>query len=159
APADLLRGAEEKLSPAERARRERQRISTRGFTAFELSEDGALVLVSLSGRLYTVRRPGGEVAELKTGPTPAIDPHLSPSGRRVAYVRDRDLYVYDLAAQKERRLTESPHPRVTNGLAEFVAQEEMDRPSGFWWSPDSRWIAFEEADTRPVETLRLFDAL
>jgi dipeptidyl-peptidase-4 len=152
-------GGDEQLSPAERARRERMRVSTRGFTAFDLSDDGARVLVTLSGRLHVVERASGRVRELKTGPSPAIDPRFSPDGRHVAYVRDRDLYVYDLDGDRERRLTTSAHPRVTNGLAEFVAQEEMDRFSGFWWSPDSRRLAYEQADSRPVETFRVSDVL
>src|SRR5262249_44780595 len=72
---------------------------------------------------------------------------------------DRDLYVYDLATKKERRLTTSSDPRITNGLAEFVAQEEMERMSGTWWSPDGSALAYEEADTRPVETFHLADPM
>lgn len=157
-PEALLRGAEEKLSPEERARRERMRVTTRGFSAFDVSEDGALVLLSLSGKLYTVKRPGGEAAELPVR-GPVVDPKLSPDGKKVAYVRDRDLYVLELATRKETRVTQSPHPRVTNGLAEFIAQEELERHTGFWWSPDSKQLAFEEADTRPVETFHLVDVL
>jgi dipeptidyl-peptidase-4 len=157
-PEQLLHGAEEKLSAAERARRERQRVTTRGFTAYELSRDGALLLVSLSGRLYTFRRADGAITELGVAQAPSIDPRLSPDGLKVAYVRERDLYVYDLAARSERRLTRSERPTVTNGLAEFVAQEEMDRSAGFWWSGDSRSLAYEEADAAGVETLHVADA-
>lgn len=160
-PDDLLRGAAEHLSPAEKARRERMRVTTRGFTAFALSPDGARLLVTLSGRLYLVARGGADkahrVAELPTDNDPVLDPKLSPDGKWVGYVRGRDLYVMDLATKKERRLTRSSNERVTNGLAEFVAQEELDRFSGWWWSPDSRRIAFEEADSRGVETFTQSD--
>jgi dipeptidyl-peptidase-4 len=154
-PAELLRGADEKLTPEERARRERMRISARGFTSFELSEDGSLLLVGLSGRLYTVRRADRHVEQLSA--EQAVSPHLSPDGKKVAYVRDRDLWVLDLVTHKETRLTRSSHPRVSNGLAEFVAQEELDRFDGFWWSPDSSQLAYEEADSRPVELFHLTD--
>src|SRR5436309_6406087 len=50
-PEQVLRGAQEKLSPEEKARRERQRVSVGGFTQFQLSEDGSLILLSLSGKL------------------------------------------------------------------------------------------------------------
>ncbi len=43
----------------------------------------------------------------------------------------------------------------TNGLAEYIAQEEMDRFSGYWWSPDSRWIAFEEVDETHIPVYRI----
>src|SRR5262245_6608078 len=51
-PEQVLKGTEEKLTPEEKARRERQRISVGGFTSFQISEDGKLILLSLSGRLY-----------------------------------------------------------------------------------------------------------
>src|SRR5581483_9644649 len=158
-PRKLLQGADEQLTPDERARRERMRVSTRGFGSFALSDDGALVLLPLSGRLYTYRRSDGAIAELPTGEGAPIDPKLSPDGKKVAYVRNGDLYVLELGAKKPRRLTTSGDPRVTNGLAEFVAQEEMDRMSGFWWSPDGKRLAFEEADSRPVETFHLVDVM
>jgi dipeptidyl-peptidase-4 len=133
------------------------RVSVKGFASFDLSDDGALILVSLSGRLYTVRRADGKVSELPAGKSPIVDPRFSPDGKRVAYVRDRDLYVLDLATKKETQLTHSASPRVTNGLAEFVAQEELDRFTGLWWSPDGKQLAYEEADSRPVETFHLVD--
>src|SRR5215470_12957227 len=64
-PEKVLQGAEEQLSPEEKARRERQRVSVGGFTDFQLSDDGALILVSLSGKLYVVERATGKVRALK----------------------------------------------------------------------------------------------
>ena len=156
-PAELLKGAEEKLTQAEKAQRERQRISTRGFAGYQLSEDGKLVLVSLSGKLYAVRLADKDVSELQTGATPPLNPTWSPDGTKVAYAHERDLYVYDLKQKRETRLTTSTDPAITNGLAEFVAQEEMARVQGFWWAPDSRSLAYEEADNRGVEELTIPD--
>ncbi|MDB4970909.1 MAG: peptidase [Myxococcales bacterium] len=156
-PEQLLKGAEEKVSAAEKAQRERQRISTRGFSHFELSDDGALILVALSGKLYLVRRADNDVTELKTGALPALNATFSPDATKVAYVHERDLYVYDLKAKRETRLTRSTDPAISNGLAEFVAQEEMRRVDGFWWAPDGRALAFEEADNRGVEVLTVSD--
>jgi dipeptidyl-peptidase-4 len=156
-PAQLLKGVEERLSPEEKARRERMRVNVGGFTSFQLSEDGRLVLVSLSGKLYTLDRVTGKVRELNTGPGPLLDPKFAPDGKKVAYVRGHDVYVYDLAADAETRVTTGGGERLTHGLAEFVAQEEMGRFSGYWWSPDSKSIAYEEADTSGVETWSVAD--
>ena len=156
-PEQILKGAEEKLSQAEKAQRERQRISTRGFTSFELSDDGKLILVTLSGKLYVVRRADNDVSELQTGTLPPLNPTWSPDATKIAYVHERDLYVYDLKTQQETRLTQSTDPAISNGLAEFVAQEEMGRVQGFWWSPDSTRLAYEEADNRGVEQLSIPD--
>jgi dipeptidyl-peptidase-4 len=158
-PEAVLKGAEEHLSPEEKARRERQRVSVGGFTDFQLSDDGARILVTLSGKLYVVERPGGDVRELKTGPGTLLTPQFAPDGKRVAYVRDHDLYVLDLASQKETPVTTGGGERRTHGLAEFVAQEEMQRFSGYWWAPDSRSLAYEEADADGVETWYVADPL
>ena len=174
-PAQLLQGAQEQLAPEEKARRERMRQSLSGFTAFEISTDGSFLLIPLSGKLYTVSRQSGLITELipvhdGTGEAgkaaaaaassePAIDPQLSPDGKLVAYVRGRDLYVMEVKTRKERRLVHSTNPFISYGLAEFIAQEELHRFSGFFFSPDSQQVAFTEVDNRPVETLYLGDAL
>jgi dipeptidyl-peptidase 4 len=156
-PEQVLRGAEEKLSPEEKARRERMRVSVGGFTAIQLSEDGALILLSLSGKLYVVRRSTGELEELKTGEGAVLDPKFSHDGKSVAYVRDYDVHLFDLKTGQERPITFGGNERVTHGVAEFVAQEEMNRFSGFWWSPDSRFIVYEEADASDVEIWHVTD--
>src|SRR6202022_368589 len=81
----------------------------------------------------------------------AIDPQLSPDGLHVAFVRDGELHVLATAGTTEPRvLTSGATDGITNGLAEFIAQEEMSRPHGFWWSPDSTCLAFERADSRHI---------
>jgi dipeptidyl-peptidase 4 len=157
-PEKVLKGAAEKLSPEEKARRERQRVSVGGFTSYHLSPDGKRILLSLSGKLYLFERAGGAVSELPTGPGTLLDPKFSPDGKSVSYVRDQDVYVLDLAESRiEYAVTAGGTERVTHGLAEFVAQEEMDRYTGYWWSPDSRFIAYEEADATDVESWYVAD--
>ena len=58
--------------------------------------------------------------------------------------------MIELATGRERALTTEGGGLVSFGMAEFVAQEEMDRREGYWWSPDSRSLAFEEADDTDV---------
>jgi dipeptidyl-peptidase-4 len=158
-PEQLLKGAEENLSPEEKARRERARISVAGFTNYELSRDGARILVSPSGKLYVYERAPGKIQELKTSPGTILDPRLAPNGNLVSYVLDNDVYVFDLGEMKERRLTTGGTDRLSHGLAEFVAQEEMDRFQGYWWSPDSKQIVFQETDASGVETWFVADPL
>jgi dipeptidyl-peptidase-4 len=157
-PAQLLGGAEEKLSVEERARRERMRIVDRGFTSFGLSEDGRLVLLPLSGNVYVYDRAGPHADRIrKVGAPGAIDPRFSPDGSCVAYVRGQDLYLADVETGHERRLTRAGTESLTHGLAEFVAQEEMDRFEGYFWSPDSRALAYTEVDQRDVERFTIAD--
>ncbi len=151
-PQDALKGAADKLSPEEKARRERQRISVGGFTSFGISRNSALILLELSGKIYVLTRANGEVAELATGAGTILDPKFSPDCKNVAYVRNQDVCVFTLATGKERAITTGGTETVSHGLAEFVAQEEMDRFSGFWWSPDSQRIVFQENDASKVES-------
>jgi dipeptidyl-peptidase-4 len=159
-PEMLLKGAEENLTPEEKARRERQRVSVGGFTDFHLDKDGKNILVMLAGKLYVFERATGKITQLNTGEGGAIvDPKWSPDGKKIAYVRGFDVFVYDLATGKESSVTTGGTAIKTHGLAEFVAQEEMGRFSGFWWSPDSKFIAYTEADHTGVETWWIADPL
>jgi dipeptidyl-peptidase-4 len=156
-PEKVLGGAGEHLTPEEKARRERQRVSVGGFTDFHLTKAGDKILVTLSGKPYVVRRDTGAVQELKASPGTLLDPQFSPDGGHVAYVLDHDVYALDLASGNETRVTTGGTATNTHGLAEFVAQEEMQRFSGFWWSPDSKSIAYEESDTSGVEVWYVAD--
>ena len=148
-PDALLKGSEEQLTVEERARRERMRTTLRGFTSFELSDDGTQLLVSLSGRLYVVRRADKRVTELPS--TGWIDPTFSRDGRLVAAVRDDELYVIDVASSSQRQLTSGATEALTHGVAEFIAQEEMGRYHGYWWSPDSTRLVYQATDVSGVE--------
>jgi dipeptidyl-peptidase 4 len=148
-PEKLLQGGEEKLTAEERSRRERERQSLRGFTSFQLSKDGSKVLVSLSSKLYVIARSDAHVAELPGRNW--IDPHFSPDGRTVAAVNGGELHVIDLETLTDLALTSGATETLQHGTAEFVAQEEMNRHEGFWWSPDSQWLAYQETDNSGVE--------
>ncbi len=156
-PEKLLQGAEEKLTAEERSRRERERQSLRGFTSFQLSKDGGQLLVALSGKLYVVARADSRVTELPGRNW--IDPHFSPDGRAVAAVSGGELHVIDLETKVAAALTSGATETIQHGVAEFVAQEEMGRHEGFWWSPDSQWIAYQETDNSGVESRFIADPL
>ena len=90
----------------------------------------------------------------------ALDPQLSPDGQLVAFVRAGDLFCVHIGEgekpSEEKQLTWGGHPpEVTHGLAEYVAQEEMDRCSGFWWSRDSTKIAFTKVDLSHIPSMRI----
>ena len=156
--ADLLGGGEETITPEERARRERMRLRAKGIAYYRLSRDGTRILIPLSGRLFVVDRTGGDRREVGTeGDGALADPRFSPDATRVAFVREGDLFVVEVAGGVERRLTESASDTVSNGLAEFVAQEEMGRHRGYWWSPDGATLAYQQTDTAGVERLYIGD--
>lgn len=148
AAADLLAGAEQKLSEAEKMALERKRISQRGITSYLwCGPDDRTLLFPLSGDLYLVRfAADGLRAQRLTlgGPSdaPAQDPACSPDGRKLAYVKGGNLHLLALddANAQPRALTGDATATLSWGLAEFVAAEELDRMRGFWWSPDGRQL-------------------
>lgn len=156
-PEKLLQGAEEKLTAEERSRRERERQSLRGFTHFQLSKDGSKLLVTLSSKLYVITRSDSQVTELPGQNW--IDPHFSPDGRAVAAVSGGEVHVIDLETKADLAITSGATETLQHGVAEFVAQEEMYRHEGFWWSPDSQWIVYQETDNSEVETRFIADPL
>ena len=156
-PEALLNGAEENVSPEEKARRERMRLTASGFADFHLNDEGTTILLPLSGRLFLYERSTGKISELKIPTGSLIDPKWSPDGRYVSYVRGQDLFVDMLPLDVEVAITAGGSAVKTHGLAEFVAQEEMGRFSGYWWSPDSKSIVYEEVDHTGVETWYVAD--
>ena len=155
----ILAGGEEKLTAEELARRERMRLAARGIAGYSLSSDGKQILVPLSGRLFVVERTSGKVTELPGDGGYPVDPRFSPDGSKVVVVRDGDVWVIDVAARKQKRLTTRAGPKVENGLAEFVAQEEMGRMEGSWFSPDGRMLAYQQTDVSEVEVNTIADPM
>ncbi len=90
-----------------------------------------------------------------------INPTLSPNGAFVAYTKNNDLYTVEIVTQKENRITTDGSDVILNGYASWVYTEEiLGRPSkyrSFWWSPDSKKIAFFRTDDSPVPTFTITD--
>ncbi|MBI4566271.1 MAG: S9 family peptidase [Planctomycetes bacterium] len=137
---------EDNVSREEALRRERQRLRETGVTHYAWAEQGRTLLVPLRRDVWVLR----ENESPRCIASRAIDPRLSPDGSRAAFVRDGDLWVVGVATAEARQLTHDAPPGVSNGLAEYVAQEEMSRASGFWWSRDGSWIAYERTDERSI---------
>ena len=149
---------EEALSEEEKARRERMRIaSLRGIVQYSWSSDGASVLIPIAGDVFLANASTGAAEQLTKTPRFEIDARLAPNGKTLSYVRDGNLYAFDVAARREKALTKDGAGPVFYGLAEFMAQEEMDRDQGYWWSPDSARIAFTRVDEAGVDIVPRLD--
>ncbi len=156
----LLSGKEEVLTPEELARRERLRMSSRGVTSFSLSQDGSTVLVPLGQRLFLFDRPTSKAKEIITqlpgAPSP-IDARLTKDGAFLMSVRNDEVVAYETATGKEWVVTSGAGGTITNGTAEFVAQEEMGRLEGYWVSPDNTLLCYQQTDTAGVEVFSIGD--
>ena len=156
---DTILPGEEILSDAEKARRERQRMAAlSGIVDYQFSPDGKQLLFPLGGKLYLYDLASKKSTQLTTEKDGfATDAKISPNGKFVSYIRDRNLWVVDVNTRKSRALTNDTAPQFANGVAEFVADEEMARHTGYWWSPDGNRIAFTRIDESPVPIQKRYE--
>ncbi|MGD8439216.1 MAG: DPP IV N-terminal domain-containing protein [Holophagae bacterium] len=108
--------------------------------------------------LYDLARRGSTVLDI--GPGAVDHSTFAPDGRRVAWVRDHDLWIYDLALHRATRVTTDGSATTFNGVFDWVYQEELAGRDGraFRWSPDSQSIVWLRLDDREVPVHHLLDA-
>ncbi|MEC7533577.1 MAG: DPP IV N-terminal domain-containing protein [Pseudomonadota bacterium] len=142
-------GSGRDLSEDEKMQRERARVgSLKGIIDYQWTKDASGVLVPLDGDLYLARL-GGETVQLTDTEESELNPALSNTGAYVSFVRDRRLWVGETGGEAQP-VTPKEGEDVRWGEAEFVAQEEMARLTGYWWSPDDRRVAVERFDESMV---------
>lgn len=139
------------LSEAERMNRERRRIAdVKGITDYAWAPDAKRVLVPVEGDLW-VAGLDGSVSRLTQTPETETDAQLSPKGGFASFVRDGHLFVQALIGGTAREVAGEATPKVSWGVAEFIAQEELARFDGHWWAPDDSRIAVARVDESPVK--------
>ncbi len=149
----LKLGSGAEISEEEKMRRERLRIAgTKGITDYHWAPDARSILVPIDGDLYLANL-NGTVRRLTETKQTELDAQVSEGGRHLSFVRDQNLFVLDVASGAERQLTTDGGSTLSWGVAEFVAQEEMGRHKGPWWSPDDRFLAVARVDESPVKVV------
>jgi dipeptidyl-peptidase-4 len=143
------------ISPEEMARRERMRLFAGGMMAYQWNGSTTAdqqMVVPFSGRVLSANKDGNYEVLYDAEKGNCLDPTLSPNGEDIAFVIERDMYVMQKGdAGSVVRLTKHGAEKgVSCGLADYLAQEEMDRYEGFWWSPDSTRIAYTETSENNV---------
>ncbi|MFW5708879.1 MAG: DPP IV N-terminal domain-containing protein [Chloroflexota bacterium] len=148
---------EENLSPEEILRRQRERMLAVGVTHFERAEKADRLLIPLEKDLYVHDIGSGQTSQVQIKESDRIlSPHISPDGEWIAYVEDAEIHIVSVNGGSARQLTTgAADTGRTNGLAEYIAQEEMGRSAGFWWSPDSAYIAYTEVDETHIPLYRI----
>ncbi len=142
-------GSGRELSEDEKMQRERARVgSLKGIISYQWASDGAGVLVPLDGDLFLAKLDG-TVTRLTDTEGTELNPKLSSKGGYVSFVRDRRLWVGPVGGEAAP-VTPSEGETIRWGEAEFVAQEEMARLQGYWWSPDDRRIVVQRTDEAAV---------
>lgn len=79
---------------------------------------------------------------------------FSPKGTYVSFIRGENIFVLNINSGKEKKLTKDVgRNNIKNGISEFVAQEEIDRMTSYWWSPNEKHITFLRIDESPVKVV------
>lgn len=138
------------LSAEEKSRRERQRVYGEGILEYHFSHDGKALLFPLNGDVYYYLISSKQSKRLTSTIAFETDLKFSPQNHFVSYIREKNLYIYNLKTGSEQQLTKNGTGVIKNGMSEFVAQEEMDRHTGYWWSDDEKHIAFLRVDESAV---------
>jgi len=128
--------------------------------AAEVSPDYSRFIYSHQNDLYLYIRKTQTLRRLTATPEEEKNPRLSPDSKYLAYTRANNLYAFDLDSGLEYQITADGSETVYNGWASWVYFEEIlgrgSRYAAFWWSPDSRKIAFLRFDDRPVPIFPIF---
>ena len=115
-----------------------------------------------TGKTRTGVSAPAKYAEFPIKPEGAVNLTYSPDSTKLAFTRNNDLYVVDIASGKEQRLTFDGTELILNGYASWVYFEEiLGRPSrykAFWWSPDSKKIGFYKFDNTQVPLFPIYSA-
>lgn len=159
---DWLDPNDVELDEAEKALRERQRIATRkGIVSYHWGSADQ-ILVPFNGTLYLVTlsdRDEIDARALTQSQGFEYDAKISPNGQYASFIRDGSLYIVDLISGQETRISPAaaPDAGVSYGVAEFVAQEEMSRYTGYWWSASDRYLAYTEVNESGVDIIERLD--
>ena len=125
-------------------------------------EGDAFVLNVRTGKRSTEVTSPAKFPSFPVRPEGAVNLTYSPDSTKLAFTRDNDLYVVDIATEVETRLTFDGSDVILNGYASWVYYEEIfGRPSryrAFWWSPDSKKIGFYRFDNSQVPMFPIYSA-
>jgi dipeptidyl-peptidase 4 len=145
---------------------------TQGFTLDEANQIGqapvqqfnaaeTAVLINHNNDLWIYDLAAGTVKRLtNTMKDEELEADFSPDGRWVSFVRGMNLFVVEAATGKEKQLTRDGSSRILNGYLDWLYEEEIygrGQKRGYWWSPDSKYIAFLRTDESPVPKFVLTD--
>jgi dipeptidyl-peptidase-4 len=125
----------------------------------EFDGDGRQALYLFNNDLFLLDVPRAQFQRLTQSDAEEINPSFSPDGKQIGFVRSKNLFVYDIAATREQQLTFDTAATILNGTLSWVYWEEIfgRRDLAYWWSGDSKAIAFLNTDESPVGTMYYSD--
>lgn len=139
--------------------------------SFQFSDDESKLLIFTNSRRVWRRNTRGDYwvldiakRELKKlggdaheKPSTLMFAKFSPDASRVAFVRENNLFVQNLADMSITALTKDGSTTLINGTSDWVYEEELDLRDGYRWSPDGQSIAFWQIDSSGVREFFLIN--
>ena len=131
------------------------RPGPRGPSSFDFLDEGKKIRFSAWNKVFLYDLPTGKLVSFEPERTTigvrgrAYSDVLSPDFRFRAFARDYNLYIKDMEGN-ETALTTDGHQDLRNAFPDWVYPEELGQYAAFWWSPDSKRIAFMQFDESPV---------
>ncbi len=135
-----------------------QKLSSQPLSVLNNAEDAAII--TSDNDLYFYDLKIGSAKRLTNDPDEELEAAFSPDGKLVSFVRGMNLYVTDIVTGKIKQLTRDGGEKILNGYLDWVYEEELygrGNKRGYWWSPDSKYIAFLRTDESPVPKFMLVD--
>ncbi|MCF8239791.1 MAG: S9 family peptidase [Melioribacteraceae bacterium] len=125
----------------------------------QISSDGKWALYLINGDIFLLSSDYNECIRVTETEAEEKSVNLSPDNSKLAFIRDNDLYAYDIDEYSEIRLTKDGSETLLNGTLSWVYWEEIfgRNDTGYWWSGDGESIAFLQTDDSPVSIMHYVD--
>ena len=137
--------------------REKERLTRYHVAAYLWAPDSKHLLFDSQGQLWLFDLGNETAVQFTSAGDPSGDPKFSPDGKHLAYVRKHNLYVRPVNGKEEKQLTRDTGDNLLNGDIDWVYAEELGVRSNYFWSPDSKEIAFLHMDETNVPTYPITD--
>ncbi|MEP7149248.1 MAG: S9 family peptidase [Acidobacteriota bacterium] len=119
----------------------------------QFNKNETAILVNTLNDLWLYDVASGSIRRLTNTKEEELEADFSPDGKWISFVRGNNLFVVDVARGREKQLTRDGAEKIYNGYLDWVYEEELygrGQKRGYWWSPDSNYIAFLRLDESPV---------
>ncbi len=130
---------------------EAQRIA--GSPGLQFNKSETAILIANASDLWLYDVGAGTLKRLTNNNEEEKEADFSPDEKWISFVRGNNLFVVDAAKGGEKQLTRDGGEKIYNGFLDWVYEEELygrGQKRGYWWSPDSKYIAFLRLDESPV---------
>ncbi len=138
--------------------RDRDHRARYGQSSYHWSPDGKQMLFDNTGAIWIYGMAKGiavKTADSEMGS--GDDPKFSPDSKRISYIRRHNLHVMTLETRYDTALTTATNDTMLNGEVDWVYQEELAVSSNYFWSPDSKHIAYMQMEESAVPAYPITD--